>query len=175
MGYMEISVLPKSSLRIKGKHTTFAVDPQDKASYLVSLLLDKSAQELNLPDETVVIKGPGEYEMGGVKMTGTRSESGILYSLSVDGVDILIGRLPALDKMQHKLKEHNVVVALCNEQAPASFLTSLAANSILFYGDKAKEISQSFGVESVKQMTKYQTTRDKLPAEVETVLLASSV
>jgi hypothetical protein len=42
---------------------------------------------------------------------------------------------------------------------------------IIFYGEKAAEIAQTFGKETVKQMAKYSTTKDKLPQEVETIVL----
>ena len=86
-------------------------------------------------------------------------------------VDVLVGKISALDAMQHKLKEHHIVVALCDEIVTASFLTSLASNVVIFYGDKAREISQAFGKDNVKPMPKYVTTKEKLPSEVETVIL----
>lgn len=168
---MEIALLPKNGLRLKGKQTTLAVDPQDKAPYGGVLLIEKSADEL-VNQEAVIINSTGEYEIGGIKMTGSRSESGMLYSLSIDGVDVLVGKLDALEKMQHKLKEHNVVIVRCDVEGSASFITSLAENVVIFYGDKASEISATFGKENIKKMPKYSTTKDKLPAEVETIVLA---
>lgn len=168
---MEIALLPKQSLRIKGKHATFVINPQDKASCDAVILLGKSFGETTIGEESVVIRGPGEYEIGGVKMTGTRVDNEVIYSLTVDGVEILLGTIPSLDKLQHKLKEHHIATVLCNSSGNVSFVTTLASNVIIFYGDEASAVSQSFGQETVKTFSKYQVTADKLPPEVETILL----
>ncbi len=172
MGYMEIALLQKSGLRIKGKQATVAVDPQDKSFYEAILTIEKSPEEITKQENVIVISGTGEYEIGGIKMTGTQSETGMIYSLAVDSVEILIGKLDSLDKMQHKLKEHHIVIVDCNAEGSASFITSLTENVVIFYGEKAKEVAASFGKENVKELNKYSTTKDKLPAEVETVLLS---
>ena len=174
MSYMEIALLPKNGIKIKNKQATIAIDPQDKTFYEAVLLLSKSAEEVNLQEDSVLISAVGEYEIGGIKMTGTRSEVGMLYTLNVDGIDILVGKLDSLDKMQHKLKEHKIVMVDCETVGSASFITSLAENVVIFYGEKAGEISASFGKENVKSMNKYSVTKDKLPTEVETILLATS-
>lgn len=168
---MEIAILPKSGIRIKGKQATLAIDPQDKATYESVLLLSKTPEEVTKQDNAILITGAGEYEVGGIKITCMRSEADLLYSIIVDGVDVLVGKLDVLEKMQHKLKEHNIVVVNCTSEGSASFITSLAENVVMYYGEKASVISASFGKENVKDMSKYSSTKDKLPAEVETVLL----
>lgn len=169
MMYMEIALLPKSALKIKGKNASFVVNPHDGTVYNAALLIGKSAQA-NTSEEMVVIDGPGEFEVGGVKMSGVRSDGEVFYSLTVDSVGIVVGSINALEKMHQKMKEHNIVVVLCDEVTNASFLTSLSSNAIIFYGEKAAEIAQTFGKET-KQMAKYSTTKDKLPLEMETVVL----
>lgn len=171
MGYMEIAIMPQTTLRIKGKHMTLGVDQQDKLNSRATIAIQKHYKEFKPVEDNVLIDGPGEYEVGGIKITGTRSGSKVVYSISVDGVEVLLGKISALDAMQHKLKEHNIVAALCDEVVTASFLTSLTSNAVLFYGDKAAEISQAFGKDKLQRMPKYQTTKDKLPTEVETVIL----
>jgi len=168
---MEIAVLSKFGLRIKGKRATFAVDPQDKSAYEAILLLNKKQEEIAKSENAVVVEGPGEYEIGGIKMSALRAESALIYSLHVDNVSILIGNLSSLEKIYSKLQEHNIVIANCLESGNASFITSIAQNVVMFCGEKAAEVANSFGKESVKTMSKYSSTKDKLPAEVETILL----
>jgi hypothetical protein len=167
---MEIALVNKTSLRIKGKTVTFVLNPHEKGPFNAALLLDDVFDYTN--DETVVLQGPGDYEIGGVKIVGTRGEKGIVYSMTVDGIEVLVGKIDTLSAMQHKLKEHNIVVGLCNEQVDAAFLTSLAINAVAFYGEKAVETAQGFAKENVKQMNKYSVAPGKLPTEVETILLA---
>lgn len=168
---MEIALLQKTGLRIKGKTATFVINPHDVAGANAALVLDDSVDPAST-EESVVLNGPGEYEIGGVKISGTRGDKGVLYSLAIDGMDVLIGKIETLSAMQHKLKEHNIVISLCNEPANASFLTSLAINVVLFYGDKAAETAQGFEKDNLQTMSKYTTAAGKLPAEVETILLA---
>jgi hypothetical protein len=171
MVYMEIAIIPQASLRIKGKQMTLGVDQVDKTNSRGTIILHANPKDLKQIEDNVIINGAGEYEVGGIKINGTRSGQHVVYGMNVDGVEILIGKISALDSMQHKLKEHHIVVSLCDEIVTASFLTSLASNVVIFYGPKAAEISQAFGKDTVKPMPKYQTTKDKLPAEVETVIL----
>lgn len=171
MGYMEIALLPKNGIRIKNKQAAVAIDPQDKTFYEAVLLLSKPIEEVSVQEGSLLISAVGEYEVGGIKMTGIRSEAGMIYSMDVDGVDVLVGKIEALDKMQHKLKEHHIVVVNCDAGGNVSFITSMAENVVIFYGEKANEVAASFGKENVKQVNKYSSTKDKLPAEVETILL----
>lgn len=171
MVYMEISIVPQSALRIKGKQMTIGVDQIDKNNSRGTIILHGNPKDFKAQDDHVIINGAGEYEVGGIKINGTRSGQRVLYSMNVDGVEVLVGKISTLDAMQHKLKEHHIVIALCDELVTASFLTSLASNVVIFYGEKAAETSQAFGKDSVKPMPKYSTTKDKLPQEVETVIL----
>jgi hypothetical protein len=171
MGYMEIAVLPKAALRIKGKNASFIIDPEDGKDYNASILVGKASDPSKSSSDEVIIEGPGEYEIGGVKITGTRSNSAVIYSLKIDGIDVVLGKLSSLDAMHQKMKEHNIVVVLCNETGDASFLTSLTSNSVIFYGEKGLEIAQSIGKENLQKMSKYTTAKDKLPQEVETIVL----
>lgn len=169
IGYMEIALLPKTALRIKGKAVTFIVNPLTFTPSNAVLLLDPTSDFST--DESVILQGAGEYEIGGVKITGLRNEKNILYSMQIDGMDFVVGSISLLSAMQHKLKEHNFVIVNCEEVADASFLTSLSVNAVLFYGEKATEVAQGFEKEKLQTMNKYSASLGKLPAEMETVLL----
>ncbi len=167
---MEIALLPKSVLRVKGKTATFAINPQSTIAANAVLLLEPGAEFVS--DESVVLNGAGEYEIGGVKITGLRNEKSVLYSMNIDGMEVVVGSIALLSSLQHKLKEHNVVVVNCDETADASFLTSLAINAVLFCGDKASEVAQGFEKEKLQKTNKYSASLGKLPAEMETILLS---
>lgn len=169
MGYMEIALLPKFGLRVKSKSSIFVVNPLGPVSANAVLLLSPGEEYIN--EETVVIKGAGEYEIGGVKINGLRNEDNVLYSMQVDGMEVVVGSITLLSSLQHKLKEHNVVIVNCNETADASFLTSLAVNAVLFCGDKATEVAEGFEKEKLQKTNKYSASLGKLPAEMETILL----
>ena len=166
---MEIALLPKNAVRIKGKQALLVVNPSDSgASYHAALFLDHSSAT---PTECVAIAGPGEYEVSGVKISGTKSAAGVAYSISVDDVDVLVGSLSVVEKLQHKLKEHHLALLHADTETDASFVTSHATSGVLVYGEKAKENIQKFAKEGMQEMNKFQTTKDKLPQEVQTILL----
>jgi len=173
MDYMEIALLPKSVLRVKGKTATFVVNPQTAVSANAVLMFEPGAEFAT--DESVILNGAGEYEIGGVKIIGLRNEKSVLYSMNIDGMEVVVGSIALLSAMQHKLKEHNVVVVNCDETTDASFLTSLAVNAVLFCGENAPVVAQGFEKEKLQKTNKYSASLGKLPAEMETILLASSV
>ena len=96
---MEIALLYKNCLRIKGKRATFVVDP-DKASDANAVIVMMQLREsLNIASDAVVIDGPGEYEIAGVKMSATLDrDAGIVYALVIDGVEIILGKISSLEK-----------------------------------------------------------------------------
>lgn len=168
---MEIAVLPKNALKLKGKQTTLVVNPSDKATpYSGAILLGPAVKPSSM--DGVVISGPGEYEVGGIKISGTREGSDMVYTMIIDGVGILLGETEAIVKTQGKLKENNVAILFTSTVTDASLATGLATNAVLFYGEKADEVVRTFAKENVKTMPEYQITSEKLPQEIETVLLA---
>lgn len=168
---MEIALLSKNALRIKGKNAVLVVDPQEKHEANAALVFSIPVSKINPVGSEVIINGPGEYETGGVKITGVKSEQDLVYSLSVDSVSVLLGKVSTLEKLQTKLKEANILVVNCDNIVDASFITSLVTNVLLLYGEKAAEVGKSIGGENVVKASKYASTIDKLPAEVETVIL----
>ena len=169
---MEIALLPKSAIRLKGKHASIIIDPQEKAVCNAVILLRRSQVDAKIQEESLIIKGPGDYEVGKIKIKGTRNEQEMLYSMNIDGVELLVGEIQILDKMQHKLKEYNIVLVHCGVILSSAFLTSLASNIVVFYGEKAAEVSQTFGKDNLKTMPKFASTLEKLPQELETILLS---
>ncbi|HVF69489.1 MAG TPA: hypothetical protein VNA13_02890 [Xanthomonadales bacterium] len=168
---MEIALLPKNSLRIKGKNAVLSVDPQDKAEANAALIFSTSDNSVNTNGAEVVIEGPGEYETGGIKISAAKYDDDLVYNLTVDSVSLLMGKAAALEKAHQKLKEANILVVKCDGASETSSLTSLVTNVIIFYGEKAADVAKTFGSENVKRLPKYASTIDKLPAEVETVIL----
>lgn len=173
MGYMEISTQGISSLKIKGKGATIFVNPQDKTeNYDVAILLgnhEKSSRTIR--DDVVVITGPGEYEVRGIKITGMSANGMTVFTITMDNLDILLGDLAALEKVHQKLKEHNVAIIYAGSVGNSSFASALALNATLFMGEKAREVVDIFAKNEKKETAKYTISAEKLPSETETVLL----
>lgn len=167
---MEIAVISSQSVKIKGKQASVVVGSQEKGTYNALLCFD--FPEASLPDDQIVITGVGEYEIGGIKITGIRSETGMIYAVTVDSIVVLVGRLSSLHKMQSKLPDAQIVVVSCDVPESASFVTSLASNVIVFYGKTAEGLVQTIGKENIKTVNRVSfANKEKLPQEMETVLL----
>lgn len=173
---MEISVQGFDSLRIRGKHAALFINPQDKtSSYNAAILFGHPAvSSLKIRDDVVIIDGPGEYEAGGIKITGIKSEENVVYSIALDNIDILIGDRGSIEKIQQKLKEYHVVIIRAGDEGNASFAPSVGMNAVVIYGEHARAVADTVAKDEKKETTKYVLTGDKLPAETETILLTSS-
>lgn len=175
MMYMEVSI-QKEGLRLKSKQAVFMINPTTKTagSNAVVFLSDKDIGPTD--EETVVLSGAGEYEIGGVKITGIRSGEQVVYSFLLDGVDVLVGRIAPLEKLQNKLKEYDVVVLNTDDTniKDAAFATGIATSVLMAYGSEAKALVDTMSKESAQTLNKFSATKDKLPQEMQTILLANS-
>ncbi len=170
---METALLSNKTIKLKGKKASFLINPQDKITDVNAAFYFQTTDTAHsgFKDGTVIIRGPGDFEIAGVKFSGIRLGNETVYSLSIDDVEVLIGNASTIGKLQHKIKEHNVLILAVDEAIDASFVTSIATNAVVFYGEKAGEVVTTFAKDAAKTMNKYQTTIDKLPAEMETILL----
>ncbi|MEK7571304.1 MAG: hypothetical protein AAB553_03435 [Patescibacteria group bacterium] len=167
---MEIIALGSEGVRLKGKQAVFSVNATDKAAN-GTFLFAPAMQAVIDNEDSIVLSGPGDYELRGVKITGIRGGDTTVYSMILDGVSIAVGNLQAIQSLQTKLKEQNIIIAYCTTEENASFLTSLASNALVFYGPKAATVNQVFPKEKSQTIAKYQTTLEKLPLEMETIVL----
>lgn len=172
---MEIAFLPGNSLKIKGKQATLIVDPADPKGKITgdaALLLGTShTAQIFREDVGVVFQGAGEYEIKGVKITGFKAEGETMYTISVDGLSIFVGKVSSSIKAKDKLHEHDIAALFADEVLPQATMGLVNPNVILFYGEKAGENTKAFGKEDVSPVNKYVTTKDKLPQEKEFVIL----
>ncbi len=172
---MEIASLHKQSIRIKGKQATFVVDPQVSGSKTVTdgIILMENDEVLgtSISGQRLVIAGPGDYELGGVKIAGSGHKGKLLYGLNVDGVELLITTASTLEKPLEG-REYDIVICNANATLNPSSITALSPKVVVVYGEQAQEALKVLGKEGTSATAKYQTTADKLPEELEVVLLA---
>lgn len=172
---MEIQILPKNSLRIKGRQGSIGINLTGKNNQCNAVVLigkDAAKKDATIDsDGILVVNGPGEYEISGIKISGVRIKNDTIYSVTVDGVECMVGTIHAISGGQQKTKEHHIVVVDTDESMDAAFVTAVASNAVLFYGDYASDVVNKLAKENVKHTAKYQATADKLPSEMETVLL----
>lgn len=172
--HMEIAVVSPSSIRIKGKQVSFVVDPTPtKAKQAADAVFITQGNTLESPDiegVRLTMSGAGEYEVGGVKITGVKSGETTSYFFTVDGITMLIAAASSLNGKE-SLRDVAVAVIAADTLADQSALATVANAAAVFYGEQAAENVKALGKE-VQPIAKYVTTKEKLPQEMEVVLLA---
>lgn len=177
---MDIAVISKNIIRIKGKRSTLLMVMSSSDSLKVkipadcAMLLDKSGSldASKVEGLRLFIKGPGEYEVGESKISVTDQDSELIYNLKIDGMDLLIGSTDSLAKVKDKLKQCNVLILFANSDIDSALITTIEPRVAFFYGEKAANAIKTLG-KTVNPVSKYSTTAEKLPAEMEVVHLDS--
>jgi hypothetical protein len=172
---MEVSLLDKTSLKFKSKSANLIVDPFDKLSKTqtdgVIILSSEGADLTKVTDYRVVIKSAGEYEVGGIKVTGISIEGNTVYDLRIDNVNVILSRTSFLNKISDKIKEYDVAIFNVDSEINQTVVTALEPSVVILYGDNTTEAVKSLGVGNVVSSQKYSVTEDKLPEEMQVVLL----
>lgn len=182
MGGMEIAYLGKETLRIKGKQGSLVVDPPSRgeAGPTVSSKTEADAvlfstknsdQSATVSGSRLTIVGPGEYEVAGIKVSSVASDTSLVYTVKVDNVAVIVGEAAAISKLHDKLSEPHIVAAKVNEGTLAEAITALAPRVVVLYGEKANAEAKNLGKEDIKAVNKYVTALEKLPADLEVVIL----
>ncbi len=84
---------------------------------------------------------------------------------------LLLTESKVLKKLQKDLGESQAVVLKANEPLDGSAVAALSPRIVILYGEHALEIAKSLGKEGIAPVSKYATTLEKLPEEMEVVVL----
>lgn len=169
---MDIAIITGNSLRIKGKNSAIVINPiasTGKTDANAILVLDKNLpiNDSKIEGSRITIKGPGEYEVGGIKVSTTSVEGKLVARVDVDSVKVLVGSGDAIEKIQDKVEGSDIVVVNADNKFNYSTLTALEPKVLLVYGELKEEVGKSIGNESGEKVNKFSTTADKLPAEMQ--------
>ena len=172
---MDIQIFDNDTLRLKIKKTTLAVDPKTKVTKFDAdavLVMDKDTDPSRVNESRVTITGAGEYEISGLKISGINSEKDVLYGLSSENSNILVAKASSLDKISsEKLGDYQVVVVNVDSDLNQSLITAMEPRIVVLYGEKSKEGAKLLGKESTQKSSKISISEDKLPEELEVMIL----
>lgn len=175
MNGMEIAIVSGDSLKVKGKTAQVLIDPSsDMAKTEASAILLLSSQHAHVSKVEgyrLVIEGPGEYEISGIKISAFELHNHLAYEIHVDGVELLLVTAQSLKASLEKVKEYHVVVVRSDASLNQSVITTLSPQVVILYGEKAKDEAKLLGKDTASTIQKYQTTVEKLPEEMEVVVL----
>ena len=173
---MDVVQLSQNTLRIKGKNASIVVNPtisisktEADAIVLLSSYVDQSFAKIE--GSRIIVQGPGEYEINGVKISTTRVNQDLVARIEIDGLKLLVGSGSLIEQIQDKIEECEIGVINADNNFNYSVLTSLEPSVLIIYGQKKEEAVKSLGKDTSIKFSKYSTTADKLPEEMEVILL----
>ncbi len=172
---MDIQSLGKNSLKIKIKKSTLAIDPETSIQKIDAdaiLLIDKQGDVSRINNSRVVISGEGEYEVAGLKIVGISTGEEPMFVLNSDNVNVLLTKASSLKEIStEKLGDYKIVVINADSEISESMVTAMEPNVVILYGEKAKEGAKVLGKEGAVISGKLSVSEDKLPEEMEVMLL----
>lgn len=171
---MDIAIVGKTSIKLKGKQVTFIVDPSSgipKTSADAIILLNgyDGIDVSRVTDSRIIMDGAGGYEVGGAKVSGTATPKGTLYRISIDSIDIIVGR--TAETKAEGFNACQVAIVNASGDFSESFVTSLEPKITVLYGDKKIEAAKTLGAQSLTEVSKITIAKDKLPEKMEVVVL----
>ena len=173
---MDVALIGKSALRIKGKNASFVVNPDSSVGKTeadaIVLLGSNSLQKFpKVEGSRITIKGPGEYEVSGIKISTTQVGQNLVARVDVDAVKLLVGSGESIERIHDKIEECDVAIINSDMDFNQAVLTSLEPKALVIYGDKKESVAKMLGKDGAQKASKYATTLEKLPQEMEVVLL----
>jgi len=173
---MEVTLLENQTLRIKGKKSSLVVDPKKgvaKQTADAILLLQKNDfDKTRVSDYRIIVKDPGEYEVGGIKLTGVGEGDSMFYSLNVDNLDMVLANTSTLSKFKEVITEPKIAILNADSEVDAEDITAIEPRVVLLYGEHAKEAAKSLGKEGLPAVKKYTQAKESLSEETQIVWLA---
>jgi len=183
---VDIYTLDKNSIKIRSKHASFIVDPAKlgtKVSCDAVILLSNNNIDLErVVDYRIIIDGPGEYEVNGVKVLGVKGDRGFVYSMGADGLSVIFGKSSEVSKISAKAgsasvhkeefnTECQIAILNVDDEFNQSIITALEPKIVILYGDNKESAAKILGKGNIPPVKKVSLTKDKLPEEMEVVVL----
>ncbi len=173
---MDISVLGQSSMKVKGKKSSIIINPtplMQKTDAEAVLFLKESSDEgiSKVAGYRIVVKGPGEYEVSGTKISAISVDGQLVALLDVDNVKVLLGEGGSIEKVHDKIENCNIVVVGANDDFNHGFLPSIEPNVVLIYGQNKEQVGKSLGKDSPEKTSKFSASADRLPEDLQVFLL----
>jgi hypothetical protein len=174
---MDIQIFDKDSLKIKSKKTTLAIDPKSSIQKFEAdaiVLLDKSLTDTGrINDFRVVINAAGEYEVNGLKISGVALDNDTIFTIISENAPTLIAKASSLEKISaDKVGECKILIINADSDLDQGRVTAMEPSVVILYGEKAKEGAKALGKESAVVSSKITVSEDKLPEEMDVLILA---
>lgn len=184
---MEIRSVNQKTLVLKGKKESVVINPdKGKIESRMVVFLNPEDDFIGLEGDKVVIKGPGEYEIGGIEIIGINGGNNqTVYTFRIDGV--LVGVLPKLkeelsEKRVEKIAEVDVLVSVVNGEGVGEKKTKEWAKHWGAYylvltdysADTLKKQLDGLDQEGLEPVDVLKVEKESLPDGMEVVVLKNN-
>ena len=171
---MDISLVSKDCIKLKGKKASFVVDPKKdspKTAADAILLTGSGADTSRVSDFRIVVKGSGEYEISGSKAAAVATPKCVIFKLSIDNVSIILGKSVDFSKLESNFTACDIALINADSEFNESFITALSPKIVVLYGDNKLDGAKKLGGENLTPIAKFSAVKDKLPEKMEIIVL----
>jgi L-ascorbate metabolism protein UlaG (beta-lactamase superfamily) len=174
---MEITHLGNTSFRLKGKIATLITDPAvaKLPKHVMADIVTGSAGEVE--GSPYVINGPGEYEIKGVGVIGRTIEKNTMYRIEIDGLSIVhlgdVNRTLSTEEVD-SLDGVDILMIPVSGSATVPVINEIEPSIVIpmrYSRDELAAFLKEIGKEDVVPQPKLIVTRDKLPEQMQVVIL----
>lgn len=132
---MEILKISASSIKIKGKNAAIVIDPDSKidAQIIIATQPIESLSSSLVEGERLIISGPGEYEAGGIGITGKSFKDHVIYTI-FESVKIIFVRSDCIEAVPDD-EEYDCVIVKAVSAFKDEILAPINTKCIVLYGD----------------------------------------
>ncbi len=173
---MDVALLGPNSLKIKIKKTSLIIDPKKDIAKIDAdaiIVTGKDYDPSRVSEHRVIINQTGEYEVSGLKISSFKSGEELIFSFSIDAIEVLLAKASALSNTpSDKLQDYGVVIVDADSHIPENVITSIEPRVVILYGEKAAEGAKTLGNENATKSSKISFSEEKLPEEMEIYLLS---
>ena len=142
---MDIILLDKNTLRIKGKNASFVVNPDSSIKTETDAVVLLGFSDSVFPKITgsrITIKGPGEYEVNGIKISASAVGKSLVASTEIDGIKLLIGSGDSIGRREDNIPECDIAIVSADSDFNQAILTSLEPKVLLVYGENKEKVAK---------------------------------
>jgi hypothetical protein len=188
--HMEIKNLGKQTILLKGKKENVLINPDLKTlddgkiqSRIIAFTSEKF-DSMKLDYDKVILRGPGEYEVGGVEMIGLNGGKGeTIYTFNLDGVVIcILGESiePLSDKKIERINNVDVLITSVkirkeiDNKMILDWAKKWGVNYLIpmdYNEEDLKKFLDDVDMEGLEAADSLKMEKDNLPDGMETIVL----
>lgn len=130
---MELTSPGAKTLKVNSKKGAVLFDPEYSDDCKIVISEDDAPDVSQKFQDTLVIYGPGEFEVGGIMVKGTRNDDKTMYEVDTGEGKMLHALSTSISKLSTE-DEYDVVVVRAVSKVEEADLSSLSSKLVVVYG-----------------------------------------